>query len=180
MYWNDSFNLAAFDIGEIEEGDFFIRFKLRDKEDFKFNLVSVYGSAQNDTKDKFLSELVRMCSKETLPIVRGGDFNIIGGPDEKNNSNYNDKWPFLFNAIIDTIYERFRCLAGKYTWANHLQNQNFEKLDRILTCTDFESKFPRTTVQTLSRDISDHTPLFINTNNSSLTYQPQFKFELGW
>ena len=84
-------NLATFDIGEIEEGDFFIRFKLRDKEDFKFNLVSVYGSAQNDTKDKFLSELVRMCSKETLPIVRGGDFNIIGGPDEKNNSNYNDK-----------------------------------------------------------------------------------------
>jgi hypothetical protein len=45
--------------------------------------VSVYGSAQNDTKDKFLSELVRMCSKETLPIVRGGDFNIIRGPDEK-------------------------------------------------------------------------------------------------
>jgi len=88
---------------------------------------------------------------------------------------------FLFNAIIDTLNLREIQMSGrKYTWANHLQNQTSEKLDRILTCTDFESKFPCTTVQTLSRDISDHTPLFINTNNSSLTYQPQFKFELGW
>jgi len=39
-------HLLTFDIGEIEEGEFFIRFKLRHKEDdFKFNLISVYGPA---------------------------------------------------------------------------------------------------------------------------------------
>jgi hypothetical protein len=39
-------NLITFDIGEIEEVSFFIRFKLRNKEDdFKFNLVSIYGPA---------------------------------------------------------------------------------------------------------------------------------------
>ena len=39
-------NPLTFDIGQIEEGDFFIRFKLRHKEDdFKFNLISVYGPA---------------------------------------------------------------------------------------------------------------------------------------
>ena len=33
-------NLLNFDIGEIEEGDFFIRFKVRNREDdFKFNLI---------------------------------------------------------------------------------------------------------------------------------------------
>jgi hypothetical protein len=68
----------------------------------------------------------------------------------------------------------------KFTWANHLQNQTFEKLDRILVCTDFESKYPGATVQALNREISDHTPLFCNTNNPSSAYQPQFKFELGW
>jgi len=37
-------NLLTFDIGEIEEGDFFIHFKVLHKEDdFKFNLISVYG-----------------------------------------------------------------------------------------------------------------------------------------
>jgi len=59
---------------------------LRNKEDdFKFNLVSIYGLAQNDHKENFLSEVVRMCSKETLPIILGGELNIIRGPYQKNN-----------------------------------------------------------------------------------------------
>jgi hypothetical protein len=37
-----------------------------------------------------------------------------------------------------------------------------------------------TTVHTLNREISKHTPLISFTNNSSTTYQAQFKFELGW
>jgi exonuclease III len=175
-------NLQTFDITEIEEGDFLIRFKLRHKEvDFKFNLISVYGPAQVDLKPNFLSELVRICSKEALPMIIGGDFNIIRSQDEKNNDNYNDIWPFLFNAVIGTLNLRELELSGRrFTWANHLQNQTFEKLDRILVCTDFETKFPHTTVQALSRQIFDHTPLLCCTNNPSSTYQPQFKFELGW
>ena len=42
-------------------------------------------------KSNFLSEMVRVCSKETLPIIIGGDFNIIRRPDEKNNDNYSDR-----------------------------------------------------------------------------------------
>ena len=47
-------------------------------------------------------------------------------------------------------------------------------------CTDLEGKFPHTTVYALNREISDHTPLLVNTGELSSTYQPQFKFELGW
>jgi mannosylglycoprotein endo-beta-mannosidase len=61
-----------------------------------------------------------------------------------------------------------------------LQNQTFEKLDRILVCTDLETKYPHTTVLALTREISDHAPLLFSTNNPSSFYQPQFKFELGW
>jgi hypothetical protein len=111
----------------------------------------------------------------------GGDFNIIRSPIEKNNSNYSDRWPFLFNAVIDSLNLRDLELTGRnFTWANHQQNQTFEKLDRILVCTEFESQYPLSTVHALSREISDHTPLLCNTNNSSQTYQHQFKFELGW
>jgi hypothetical protein len=122
-----------------------------------------------------------VCSKETLPIIIGGDFNIIRNPGEKNNESYNDRWPFLFNVVIGTLNLRELEMSGrKFTWANRLQNQTFEKLDRVLVCTDFESKYPLTTVLALSREISDHTPLLYTTNNPSLAYQPQFKFELGW
>ena len=87
----------------------------------------------------------------------------------------------MFNAVIDSLNLRELELTGrKFTWANHLHNQTFEKLDRILVCSDFESKYPLTTVHALTREISDHTPLLCNTNSSSQTYQHQFKFELGW
>ena len=175
-------HLLTFDIGEIEEEEFFIRFKVRHREDdFKFNLISVYGPAQQEYKSHFLSEIVRVCSKEALPIVIGGDFNIIRRPDEKNNDNYNDRWLFMFNAVIDSLNLREIEMTGrKFTWANHLQNQTFEKLDRVLVCTDLEAKYPHTTVYALTREISDHTPLLLSTNNPSSAYQPQFKFELGW
>ena len=69
----------------------------------------------------------------------------------------------------------------QFTWSNNRQNQTFEKLDRVLACTDWESKFPRTTIQALTREISDHTPLFLNTGDpSTSTCPPMFKFELGW
>lgn len=94
----------------------------------------------------------------------GGDFNIKRGPHEKNNANYNDRWPFLFNAIIDAFNLRELELSGRqYTWANNLQAPTFEKLDRILSCTDWDLKFPHITVHTLSREISDHTPVFLST-----------------
>jgi len=105
--------------------------------------------------------LCEYVQKEALPIVIGGDFNIIRRLDEKNNDNYNDRWPYMFNAVIDTLNLREIEMSGrKFTWANHLQNQTFEKLDRILVCTDFESKYPHTTVHALSREISDHTLFF--------------------
>ena len=87
----------------------------------------------------------------------------------------------MFNACIDTLNLREVELSGrKFTWVNRLQNQTFERLDRVLFCTDLESKFPQTTLHALTREILDHTPLLLNTNNSSSSYQPQFKFELGW
>jgi hypothetical protein len=71
-------NISFFDIGEIEEGDFFIKFKLRNKQDgFQWFLVSIYGATQQEFKEVFLTELVHLCSKETLPLLIGGDFNII-------------------------------------------------------------------------------------------------------
>jgi len=47
--------------------------------------------------------------------------------------------------------------------------------------TEWELKSPLSTVVAHSRDISDHTPLILNTGeaNTSVT-QSIFKFELGW
>jgi hypothetical protein len=55
------------------------------------------------------------------------------------------------------------------------------KLDRILMSTEWEQNYPLANVVALSIDISDHTPLLLNTGRApSNGYQPLFKFELGW
>lgn len=115
-------NLEFFDVSSIDEGDFYVKFHVRNKENaFQWILVAVYGAAQEEYKEDFLTELVRSCRKESLPILIGGDFNIIRNPSEKNNDKYSDKWPFLFNAVIDSLDLRELELTGrKFTWANAL------------------------------------------------------------
>jgi exonuclease III len=77
-------DLSIFHIGAIDEGEYYIKLHLCNKDDsFKWALVAVYGPAQEDQKTQFLAELVNMCSREALPILIGGDFNILRNPDEK-------------------------------------------------------------------------------------------------
>jgi hypothetical protein len=66
-------DLSIFDIGAIDDGDFYVKFTLRYKNNgFKFVLYSIYGPAQVQNKSAFLSELDKACSKESLPYVLGG------------------------------------------------------------------------------------------------------------
>ena len=66
----------------------------------------------------------------------------------------------------------------KFTWANSLEVPTFERLDRILMSTEWEKKYPMATVMALSHEISDHTPLLLNSTHH--ISQPRFCFELGW
>jgi hypothetical protein len=48
-----------------------------------------------------------------------GDFNIIRRKEDKNNDNFNPHWPFIFNAIIDSLDLRELGLSGRqFTWAS--------------------------------------------------------------
>jgi hypothetical protein len=160
-----------------------VKFRVRDKErDFKWVLVAVYGATQPEFKESFLTELVHSCSHEKLPLCIRGDFNIIRNSNEKNNDRFQERWPFLFNAVIDSLDLREIDLSGrKFTWANSRRVPTYEKLDRVLVSTEWEQYFPLATVEALNRDISDHTPLLLSTGDGvKLKKPPPFKFELDW
>ena len=74
------------------------------------------------------------------------------------------RWSFLFNAVIDGLDLRELEMSGrKYTWVNYLKNPTFERLDRVLVSTEWEQHYPLATIVALSREISNHTPLLLNT-----------------
>ena len=63
-------NPSIFDIGFISQGDYHIKFRLRNKNDgFQWNLITVYGAAQDEHKQSFLTEMVQCCQNESLPFL---------------------------------------------------------------------------------------------------------------
>jgi hypothetical protein len=67
-------DLEVYDIGAIDEGDFYVKFHLCTKDDsVKWALIAVYGPVQVDLKEQFLTEMVHMCSHEELPILIQGN-----------------------------------------------------------------------------------------------------------
>jgi hypothetical protein len=140
--------------------------------------MAVYGAAQDVQKPPFLAELVRMCEDQSLSLLVGGDVNIIRSPLEKNNDNYNARWAFVFNAIIESLNLREIVL---YTWASRREIPTFEKLDRVLASVEWEQKFPLVSVRALSRSGSDHTPLLLDSGEQAhLGNKAHFSFELSW
>jgi hypothetical protein len=92
-------------VTKVITGDFCVKFHLKTKRDN-------YEWDQDRHKPSFLAELVRGCENEMLPLMVGGDFNIIRRQEEKNNKNFYAHWPFIFNAIIESLDLREIVLSG--------------------------------------------------------------------
>jgi hypothetical protein len=81
-------------------------------------------------KKAFLTDLIQTCFKDSLPILVNGDFNIIRSPQERNNDKYDDRWPFLFNAVIDGLDLRELQLSNRrFIWINSRKITTYEMLD---------------------------------------------------
>jgi hypothetical protein len=102
--------------------------------------------------------------------------------EEKNNDNFNTRWPFIFNAIIESLDLREIALSGRqYTWANRRDNPTYEKLDRILASVEWEQKYPLVSVRALTRSGSGHIPLLLDSGAQSFKGNTfHFSFELAW
>ena len=77
-------------------------------------------------KHAFLAELANTCSKELLPYLIGGDFNIMRRPEDKSSGVFDFKWPKLFNDVIESLDLKEIVMPGhQYTWAGPGHNPIF-------------------------------------------------------
>ena len=77
--------------------------------------------------------MAHTCSRESLPYIIGGDFDIMQHPNAKSIDNFDTKLPYLFNSVIETLDLKEIVMSGRqYTWAGPGEEPTFEKLDRVL------------------------------------------------
>jgi hypothetical protein len=79
-----------FEVGSIDQGQFFISaVVLHRASKVIFEYVGVYGPTDHSRAPAFAEELEIKVSRSQHPVVVGGDFNLIRGAEDKNNSNIN-------------------------------------------------------------------------------------------
>ena len=91
-----------YEVGSCVTGRFFTRMTIMDKiTRFKWDLVNIYGAANAKDKSDFLVDLVHILNLNQLPILIGGDFNIIRRMYDRNKVRKLSKWTSIFNSIIE-------------------------------------------------------------------------------
>ena len=112
------------------------------------------------------TKLSDMCRGTSCPYIVGGYFNILRHASEKNKKSRLSHSSEIFNSIINSFYLREVDMnGGQYTWSNKQQRPTLEKLDRVLMSNSCESRFPLPFVRKLVREISNHCPLILNTED---------------
>jgi endonuclease/exonuclease/phosphatase family metal-dependent hydrolase len=165
------------------DGEYHIKLTIQNKaHDFTWSLVAIYGAVQDEFKADFLRELVNLAKDNPHPILIGGDFNLLIFKHEKSKGHFDGHWPFVYNDVIDSLDLREVSMTDRqFTWANSLPDPTYEKLDRILTDTDWEDKYPMVFVCALERieKLSDHASILSTTGSPRPLCKRPFKFELG-
>jgi hypothetical protein len=128
----------SYEMEDTDIGDFYVSMVVRQRApNYRWEMVIVYGPVQHDKSRDFIAELSRKCMMATLPLVFGGDFNLIRDTPEKNSSNFNQALMDKFNMFIDLHQLQELKISGpKFTWTNKQPNPIMVTLDRILVSTD--------------------------------------------
>ena len=110
-----------FDITQCDIHTFCISCILKFKNKYtKWRLISVYGSAYDESKLDFLNELNSVLAEWSGPTLIGGDFNLVRNTSEKNTGNINQHWADLFNDWVNNFgLIEIKNAGRRFTWANN-------------------------------------------------------------
>jgi len=144
-------------------------------------LIIVYGPAHHDLSPRFLEELDNCCYAAALPLLLGGDFNLIRACEEKNSDNYNLPLIREFSNFIGKHKLREVARSGsKFTWTNKQLSPTMVILDRFLMSDEWENKFPLVHAWSSTRVGSDHSPIVLNTGEKGAPRPRYFFFDSKW
>jgi hypothetical protein len=141
----------------------------------------VYGPAYEENRVEFIDELHQVMSTWQGPILVGGDFNMCRVAVNKSNGRINQKFAYCINDWINRWgLIKLDSSNRKYAWSNNQVCPILAKLDRIFVSTDWVGAIPLVRVNALSKEISDHTPLLLDSSSNITFVKKKFRFEKWW
>nr|XP_051208064.1 uncharacterized protein LOC127323999 [Lolium perenne] len=85
---------SLFEVGRMDRGQFFLSLSVLHRvSNKKMEVIGIYGPADHARSRGFLDEISVKIAGCTLPILMGGDFNLIRAAEDKSNDNLN--WPLI-------------------------------------------------------------------------------------
>ncbi|KAE8819208.1 hypothetical protein D1007_02962 [Hordeum vulgare] len=124
---------ATFEICSTDRDEFYISMEVYEGGiNFKWEIVVVYGPSDHRRSESFLVDLRRTISSAPLPVVVGGDFNLICYAAHKSNDRLNfPRMQLLNDCIADLGLCELDRVGARFTWTNRQTNPTLSVLDRV-------------------------------------------------
>ena len=139
---------ATFEVCSMDRRDFFMSMEVWERAvNFKWEVIVVYGPADHSRSTAFLVELHAKIRAATLPVIVGGDFNLLRSVEDKNNGQVDQSGMQRFNDwIADLELRELDRVGARFTWTNKQVNPTRSVLDRVFISPEWELRFPLATL----------------------------------
>ncbi|CAN6209153.1 unnamed protein product [Urochloa humidicola] len=148
--------------------------------DYAFAVTNVYAPADHSESQAFLLELEALAAHIPGNWVIAGDFNLTRGAADNSNGTVHQA---LANAFNDTIHKLglidLPLVDRLFTWSNHRDHPTLARLDRVFFNVSMSTTFPNSSLLSLPKPTSDHTPLRLSLT-TSIPKPNLFRFENSW
>ena len=135
--------------------------------DHDLQITNVYGPADHSFSNLFLDSLCVVHQHISGPWILIGDFNLVRSAGDKSNGQFNAALANTFNNTILQILVTETPLSDKrFTWSNMQAFPILARLDHAFTNVALDQAFPLTSLSSLPRPTSDHTPILLSLSST--------------
>lgn len=145
-----------------------------------FAVTNVYAPSDHRDSLEFLEDLEEVARQVSGCWTLAGDFNLTRSGEDNSNGHAN---PTLCDAFNNTIHTRslidIPLLDRLFTWSNHRSTPTLARLDRVLFNVPMSLTFPNSSLTSLPKTTSDHTPIQL-VISTAIPKPNLFRFENAW
>ncbi|KAK8612419.1 hypothetical protein V6N13_092535 [Hibiscus sabdariffa] len=162
------------DVGKLNQlGDLRMAEAKASLEDFKCALINVYGPHEVGERSQMFDNLRKCIFDLQVPVIIGGDFNVVRTKEEKIGVSFQKKAMREFSGFIETMsLVDIPLVGGRFTWSNFREDPSFSRLDRFLISAEVLMLWFDVIQSILPKSISDHNPVCLSMVSSSWGPRP--------